>query len=56
MDIKIDGITREIMEGALSQAKEGRLYILAEMAKVIDKAREELLKILARRARKESGQ
>jgi len=42
MDIKIDGITREIMESALSQAREGRLHILAEMAKVIDKAREEM--------------
>ncbi len=42
MDIKIDGITREIMETALEQAKEGRLFILGEMAKVIDKPREEL--------------
>ena len=42
MDIKIDGITREIMETALDQAKEGRLFILGEMAKVIDKPREEL--------------
>ena len=42
MDIKIDGITREIMETALAQAKEGRLFILGEMAKVIDKPREEL--------------
>jgi polyribonucleotide nucleotidyltransferase len=36
MDIKIEGITREIMEIALSQAKDGRLYILDEMNKVID--------------------
>jgi polyribonucleotide nucleotidyltransferase len=42
MDIKIDGITREIMESALSQAKEGRLHILGEMAKVIEKPREEM--------------
>jgi polyribonucleotide nucleotidyltransferase len=35
MDIKIEGITREIMETALSQAKEARLHILAEMSKVI---------------------
>ena len=42
MDIKIDGITREIMESALSQAKEGRLHILGEMSKVIDTAREEM--------------
>lgn len=42
MDIKIQGITREIMETALAQAREGRLHILGEMAKVIDTSREEL--------------
>jgi polyribonucleotide nucleotidyltransferase len=42
MDIKIDGITREIMEQALAQAKEGRLYILGEMNKVISETREEM--------------
>ena len=42
MDIKIEGITREIMEIALSQAKEGREHILAEMAKAIDAPREEM--------------
>ena len=42
MDIKIDGITREIMEQALAQAKEGRLHILDEMAKVIERPREEM--------------
>jgi polyribonucleotide nucleotidyltransferase len=42
MDIKIDGITKEIMHAALEQAKEGRLFILGEMAKVIDKPREDL--------------
>jgi len=42
MDIKIDGITREIMEAALEQAKEGRLHILGKMNAVIDKPREEL--------------
>jgi polyribonucleotide nucleotidyltransferase len=42
MDIKIDGITREIMEVALAQAQEGRLHILGEMTKVIDKPREEM--------------
>ncbi len=42
MDIKIDGITREIMEAALSQAKEGRIHILGEMAKTISTPREEL--------------
>ena len=40
MDIKIQGITREIMEIALGQAKEGRLTILKEMNAVIDKPRE----------------
>jgi polyribonucleotide nucleotidyltransferase len=42
MDIKIEGITKEIMEIALEQAKEGRLHILGEMNKVIDKPREEM--------------
>jgi polyribonucleotide nucleotidyltransferase len=42
MDIKIDGITREIMEKALEQAKHGRLYILGEMNKVISETREEM--------------
>ncbi len=42
MDIKIQGITREIMDVALAQAKDARLHILGEMAKVIDKPREEM--------------
>jgi len=42
MDIKIEGITREIMELALDQAKEGRLHILGEMAKAISAPREEM--------------
>jgi len=42
MDIKIDGITREIMEQALAQAKRGRLHILGEMAKAITVPREEM--------------
>ena len=42
MDIKIDGITEEIMKVALAQAKEGRNFILGEMAKAISAAREEL--------------
>jgi polyribonucleotide nucleotidyltransferase len=42
MDIKIDGITREIMELALDQAREGRLHILGEMSKVISSAREDM--------------
>ena len=42
MDIKIDGITEEIMTQALAQAKDARVHILAEMGKVIDKPREEM--------------
>jgi polyribonucleotide nucleotidyltransferase len=42
MDIKIAGITEEIMRVALTQAKDGRLHILGEMAKAITKARAEL--------------
>ncbi|MCP4330491.1 MAG: polyribonucleotide nucleotidyltransferase [Alphaproteobacteria bacterium] len=40
MDIKITGITEEIMGVALNQAKDGRLHILAEMAKALTRARE----------------
>ena len=40
MDIKIDGITEEIMETALEQALEARMHILGEMNKVIAKSRE----------------
>lgn len=42
MDIKIQGITREIMEKALEQAKGGRLWILEEMAKVLAEPRSDL--------------
>ena len=42
MDIKIDGITEEIMKVALEQAKRGRLHILGEMAKVISTPRSEM--------------
>jgi polyribonucleotide nucleotidyltransferase len=42
MDIKIQGITREIMDAALGQAREARLHILGEMNKVISKPREEM--------------
>jgi len=42
MDIKIDGITTEIMSQALDQAKQGRMTILDEMAKVITEGREEM--------------
>jgi polyribonucleotide nucleotidyltransferase len=39
MDIKIEGLTREVMERALGQAKEARLHILEEMEKAISKPR-----------------
>jgi polyribonucleotide nucleotidyltransferase len=42
MDIKIDGITREIMEIALGQAKDGRMHILGEMNKAIKAPREQM--------------
>jgi len=42
MDIKVDGITSEIMSQALVQAKEARLHILAEMSKVISKPKEDM--------------
>ena len=41
MDIKITGLTREIVEKAIEQAREGRLHILEEMAKTISTHREE---------------
>ncbi|OSM00355.1 polyribonucleotide nucleotidyltransferase [Magnetofaba australis] len=42
MDIKITGITKEIMAKALDQARAGRLHILGEMAKSITEHREEM--------------
>jgi polyribonucleotide nucleotidyltransferase len=44
MDIKITGITFEIMEKALSQAKDGRIHILGEMNKAIKSSRKDLSK------------
>ncbi len=44
MDIKIDGITREIMAVALEQAKAGRLHILSIMYETLDKPRSEMSK------------
>jgi len=35
MDIKVDGLSYEILEQALEQARQGRLHILGEMAKTI---------------------
>jgi polyribonucleotide nucleotidyltransferase len=48
MDIKIDGITREIMETALEQAKNGRLHILSVMQSVLAKPRSEMSKYAPR--------
>jgi polyribonucleotide nucleotidyltransferase len=42
MDIKIDSVSFAVMEQALSQAKDGRIHILSEMEKVMNKSREEL--------------
>ncbi len=42
MDIKITGITFEIMEQALNQAKDGRIHILGEMNKALDKSRDDV--------------
>lgn len=44
MDIKIAGIDEEVLRGALSQARVGRIHILNEMRKTIDKPNEELSK------------
>ncbi|MDR0270031.1 polyribonucleotide nucleotidyltransferase [Paenibacillus sp.] len=42
MDIKIDGIDRQILQDALKQAKEGRMFILGKMVEAIQKPRESL--------------
>ena len=42
MDIKITGITFEIMEQALNQAKDGRIHILSEMNKALSKSRDDV--------------
>ncbi|MFA5582545.1 MAG: polyribonucleotide nucleotidyltransferase, partial [Paracoccaceae bacterium] len=42
MDIKISGITEEIMKIALEQARDGRVHILGEMAKALSESRSEL--------------
>ena len=42
MDIKIDGITRQIMEQALEQARSGRLHVLGQMNQVLDRPREQM--------------
>ena len=42
MDIKINGITKDIMHAALVQAREGRMHILGIMKQAVDKPREEM--------------
>jgi polyribonucleotide nucleotidyltransferase len=44
MDIKITGVDREILTSALNQAREGRIHILGEMAKAIEKPRADISK------------
>ncbi len=48
MDIKVHGLSREILEKALQQAKEGRMYIMAQMLEEIPEPREELSKYAPR--------
>src|SRR5207244_7641353 len=48
MDIKVKGITLEIMREALAQAREARLFIIGEMRQVIDKPRADLNKYAPR--------
>ncbi|WP_372366800.1 polyribonucleotide nucleotidyltransferase [Candidatus Uabimicrobium sp. HlEnr_7] len=48
MDIKITGINRQILEQALSQAREGRMHILREMMKAISRPRKEISKYAPR--------
>jgi polyribonucleotide nucleotidyltransferase len=48
MDIKIDGLTHDLMAKALGQAKEGRLHILGEMDKALQTPREEMSKYAPR--------
>ncbi|MGP0629278.1 polyribonucleotide nucleotidyltransferase [Nitrospina sp. 32_T5] len=48
MDIKIDGLTKELMAQALEQARAGRLFILGEMAKALETPRPEMSKYAPR--------
>jgi polyribonucleotide nucleotidyltransferase len=48
MDIKIQGLTRQILDTALRQARDGRLFILGKMAEALGAAREELNKYAPR--------
>ena len=51
MDIKIQGITEQIMDSALEQAREARLHILGEMNKVIGRSRDEVAETAPRWSR-----
>jgi len=56
MDIKITGVDKQILTDALNQARAGRLHILAEMAKAIEKPRADISKYCGAESRKiESG-
>ena len=44
MDIKVDGLSRDILTKALAQAKDGRIHILSEMKKTLSKERDEISK------------
>ena len=46
MDIKIEGISKEIMQVALAQAKEGRMHILGKMHEAVEGPKTELLRML----------
>lgn len=48
MDIKVDGLSRELLQSALKQAREGRIHILGEMKKVMAQPREELSRFAPR--------
>lgn len=48
MDIKVDGLTYEVLEIALEQARQGRLHILGEMAKTITEPREDYKEFVPR--------
>ena len=48
MDIKISGVSREVLEQALAQARDGRLHILGKMEEAIDKPRTEISKYAPR--------
>jgi polyribonucleotide nucleotidyltransferase len=48
MDIKVHGLSREILEKALNQAKEGRMHIMAKMMEEIETPREEMSKYAPR--------